>query len=282
MADEADGIEEALAGQVRVMVTAAGLVGEAAGRAREQQQRRAQAASEQHARALQSRIEAERAVARAELAGVHRPEWWNRATSEQIGSAYQVARAWSREDPEAVRAEQRISQELRSRYGVDAANAGADPAAVRAAVERAQQDRERGTQRLAGAWSDQAEAQVLLTLADQQDRRADEARGAAVHEPDPDERADATAEAAAHQEGANSARGAGDALYDSAERREQTARDLEAHGVGEAAAAARMSADVSQARPATDAVRGAAAASPAAARRTRSRDPQVQRTTAER
>ena len=31
-------------------------------------------------------------------------------------------------------------------------------------------------------------------------------------------------------------RGSGEALYDSAERREQTARDLEAQGVGEAAA----------------------------------------------
>ena len=281
MADEADGIEEALAGQVRVMVTAAGLVGEAAGRAREQQQRRAQAASEQHARALQSRIDAERAVARAELAGVHRPEWWNRATPEQIGSAYQVARAWSREDPEAVRAKQRISQELRSRYGVDAANAGADPAAVRAAVKRAQQDRERGTQRLAEAWSDQAEAQVLLTLADQQDRRADDARQAAVHESDPDERAAVTAQAGVHHDGANSARGAGEALYDSAERREQTARDLESHGVGAAAAAARMSADVSQARPATDAISGPVAIR-SAARRTRAHGPQIQHAHTER
>jgi len=281
MAEEADGIEEALAGQVRVMVTAAGLVAEAVARAREQQQRRAQATSEQRARELQSRLDAERRAARAELAAVQRPEWWGRATPEQVGRAYQVARAWSRDEPEAVRAEQRIAQELRARYGVDPGHAGADPAAVRAAVERAQQDRAHGASGRADAATDQAEAQVLLTLADQQDRRADEAREAAVHEPDPDERAEATAQAAARQDGADAARGSGEALYDSAARREQTARDLEAHGVGEAAAGARMSADVSQAQPATEAVRSASTTR-LAARRTRVRVPQAQRATVER
>lgn len=280
MAEEADGIEEALAGQVRVMVTAAALVGEAAARAREQQQRRAQAASEQRAHELRSRLDAERGAARAELAAVHRPEWWGRATPEQIGRAYQVARAWSREEPEAVRAERRISQELRARYGIDAAHAGADPA-VRTAVERAQQDRAQGADGRADAATDQAEAQVLLTLAEQQDRRADEAREAAVHEPDPNERAEATALATANQDGADVSRGSGEALYDSTERREHTARDLEARGVGEAAKAARMSADVSQARPATEAVRAAAIGRSAATSR-RGRTRQAQRVTAER
>lgn len=282
MAEEADGIEEALAGQVRVMVTAAGLVGEAVARTREQQQRQAQAASEQRARELQSRLDAERGAARAELAAVHRPEWWGRATPEQIGRAYQVARAWSQEEPEAVRAEQRISQELRARYGVDAANAGADPAAVRAAVERAQQDRERGAGMRADAATDQAEAQVLLTLAEQQDRRAEEARAAAVHEPDPDERVESFSQAVAQQDRADVSRDSGETLYDSAERRQQTARDLEAQGVSEVASAARMAADVSQARPATDAVHAAARPRSAAAPRTRARGTQIQRTTAER
>lgn len=282
MAEEADGIEEALAGQVRVAVTAAGLVGEAVARTREQQQRRAHAASEQRAREVQSRLDAERVAARAELAVVHRPEWWGRAAPEQIGRAYQVARAWSREEPEAVRAEQRISQELRARYGVDAANAGVDPAVVRAAIERSQQDRAHGAGGRADAATDQAEAQVLLTLADQQDRRADEARAAAVHEPDPDERAEATAQAAASQDDADVSRGSGQALYDNAERRQRTARDLEAQGVSEVATAARMAADVSQARLATDAVHSAAGPRSAAPRRTRARGPQVQRTTVER
>lgn len=282
MADDADGMEEALAGQVRVMVTAAGLVGQAVARAREQQQRRAQAASEQRARELQSRLDAERRAARAELAAVHQPEWWNRATPEQIGRAYQTARAWSGEEPEAVRAEQRISQELRARYGVDAAHAGADTAAVRAAIERAQRDRAQATSGRSDAAVDQAEATVLLALADAHDRRAEQDRGAAVRESDPDVRADATVQAEAAQDAAEAARGSGKVLYDSAERREQTARELEARGIGEAATAARMSTDVSQARPATEAVKGGAAGRPTAVRRARGHGPQVQRTPVER
>src|SRR5690625_1718162 len=141
MAEETDGIEEAFEGQVRILVTAAGQVGERLARAREQALRRAQAHSEQQAREMQSRLEAERRAARAELASVYRADWWDQATPEQIGQAYQVARAWAQEDPEAVRAEQRIRGELRTRYGIDADNTGASPSAVQAAIQRADHQR---------------------------------------------------------------------------------------------------------------------------------------------
>src|SRR5690625_2039934 len=141
MAEETDGIEEAFEGQVRILVTAAGQVGERLARAREQALRRAQAHSEQQAREMQSRLEAERRAARAELASVYRPDWWDQATPEQIGHAYQAALAWAHEEPEAVRAEQRIRDELRSRYGVDAVNAGGAPADVQNAIRRAEHDR---------------------------------------------------------------------------------------------------------------------------------------------
>ncbi|MEC5201121.1 hypothetical protein RCH21_003377, partial [Arthrobacter sp. PL16] len=136
MAEETDGIEEAFEGQLRVLVTAAGQIAERMARAREDALRRAQAASEQEARELQSRFAAEQRAARAEMSNVHRAEWWDRATPEQIGHTYQVARAWSKEEPEAVRAEQRMRDELRTRYSVDVENAGADPEAVRQAVQR--------------------------------------------------------------------------------------------------------------------------------------------------
>jgi uncharacterized membrane protein len=85
MAEETDGIEEAFEGQLRVLVTAAGQVGERLARAREEALRNAQARSEQEHRELQSRIEAERRAARVEMANVHRSDWWDRATPEQIG-----------------------------------------------------------------------------------------------------------------------------------------------------------------------------------------------------
>lgn len=281
MAEETDGIEEALEGQIRVAVTAAGLVGESIARAREQQQRQAQAVSEQQARGLETRLTAERQTARAELASVHQPEWWGRATPEQIGHAYGTAHTWAREDPEAARAEQRIAGELRSRYGIDSANTGAHPAAVRAAVARAEQDRAGGAGERTGAAVDQATAAVLLTQAEQQDRRAAEARQAAGHEPDPIERAEATAEAADRGVTFEGLRDAGQALYDSAERRDASARDLEAQGVSQEAVAAKMCADVSQAKPATEAVKGLGPKS-AKAHKSRGHGPQVQRAGVER
>ena len=59
MAEESDGIAEAFEGQLRVLVTAAGQVGERIARAREDALRRAQAASEREARELRTRFEAE-------------------------------------------------------------------------------------------------------------------------------------------------------------------------------------------------------------------------------
>lgn len=137
MAEETDGIEEAFEGQLRVLVTATSQIAERIAREREQALRQAEARSQQEARELQSRMEAERRAARAELSNVYREQWWNQASPEQIGHAYQVARAWEREDPEAVRAQQRMRDELRTRYGVDVNATEPLPVLVPRPVERA-------------------------------------------------------------------------------------------------------------------------------------------------
>ena len=95
MAEESDGIAEAFEGQIRVMVTAAGHVGERIARAREDALRRAQSASEREARELRSRFDAEQRAARTEYGNVYRAEWWERSTPEDIGRMFQTARAWS-------------------------------------------------------------------------------------------------------------------------------------------------------------------------------------------
>ena len=69
----------------------------------------------------------------------------------------------------------------------------------------------------------------------------------------------------------------GRSTYDSAERRQGTARDLEASGIDSELVATKMRADVTQAKPATDAVKGARTGKAAKARETRSRAAQVQR-----
>lgn len=249
MVDESDGIEDAFAGQLRIAITAAGRAGEMIARAREESARRAQAASEQQARELASRFETDKQLARVELSPVYQSQWWDNATPEQIGGAYTTARAWAGEDVEAVRAEQHIRDELHARYGVD--NAAGDAAAVRDALERADRERRHTDEQRRKASAEEIEAAALLRHADAADRDAESQSIAARGEP---------------------AVG-----YDSAERRQATARDLEQRGVSQEAIAAKMRADVSQAKPATEAVKSTPARA-AKARPGRARGAKVQRT----
>ncbi len=151
--------------------------------------------------------------------------------------------------------------ELRSRYGygVEADSTGAAQEAGTLGA-RLMRDRARyeyagaGAEGVRAAW-DRAEAQRLLAQADREDLRAGETGVAAEHEPDPGERARAVAEAEQREVTAGRVREDGRTLYDSAERRASMARDMEARGIDRDLVAMRMRADVSQARPATEAVR---------------------------
>ena len=129
MADEPDGINETFESTARVAMTAAGLLAERIARARQQAQHDAQAASEQQARELQTRLDAERGAARASLAPVQRDEWWDNASAEDIGDAWQTANAWRDVDPDADRATGRIRDELRGRYAIDVDSLDANPEA---------------------------------------------------------------------------------------------------------------------------------------------------------
>lgn len=278
MDHDSDGIEEAFEGQLRVMLTAAGQVGERIARMREEALRRAASASEQEARALHSRLVAERDAARAALAAVHRPQWWDQASPDQIATAHQTARAWSREDPDAERAEHRIRQEVRTRFGVGVDVAGGDPAAVRAAVERASALRAESGGERSRAGVEHVEAAQLVAEADTADRLAEESRQRAREQGpgDVDEARVASVDAEQHQRSADNARGEAASRYDSAERREATAAELAARGLDSDTIDTRMRADVSQARPAVEATNPQQGPK---ALKSRRRGTQIQRTT---
>ncbi len=257
MADESDGISEALEGQLRVAVTASGRVGEIIARHREEAARRAQAGSQQQARELTSRFAAERQSARVELSGVYRTDWWERATPEQIGTTLATARAWGNEDPEAVRAEAHMRNELRTRYGVDIAQASGDPQAVQVAVAAELLRRQSETEHQRGT-GEEAKAALMAHEADRADRRAEAADQRAENAPEgSEERTQARGEAQSRERAAESARAEAGPTYDSAERRENDANQLEAKGIDKDAVAAKMHADVGNAKPATEAVKGA-------------------------
>ncbi|NIZ91754.1 hypothetical protein [Kineococcus rubinsiae] len=139
---EGDGIEETVQGQLRVWLTTAAQLAEVALRAREEALRRMQVAAEREAKELASRLAAEQRAAQAELANVHRNEWWERATPQDIAHAYTTARSWASELPEAAQAQDRVRSEMRTRYDVDPETYLAAVAAEAAGAETARRQAE--------------------------------------------------------------------------------------------------------------------------------------------
>jgi hypothetical protein len=229
MAEESDGIGEAFDGHIRIALSVATQMAERFARLREELARNAQARTEQHTHELQSRFDAERNAARASLAPVQQPEWWNHADVSDIATAYETAEAWRSVDADIARTSDQMREELRSRYGIDTENLGADPAAVREAMTRAERDRAAAAVARGESVEDYAEAATLLTVADQLDNQGEEwdREREANGNDEPAEglsREELTAEADVTRDESAIA-------YDSAERRSSFAADMESAGV---------------------------------------------------
>jgi len=216
---ESDGISEVFDDALRFGLTAAGRAAETRIRAREQQLRDAQAQGEQAERELRSRLDGERAAARAELSPIYHEQWWEHAPPEQIARAWETARQWRELDPDVQRAAGHIRGQLRDRYNIDVDQLPAADAALKGDAEP----------RSVQAARDQTQATALLTHAD---------------------RVDGTQEPDRRLEGPD----ATPPPYDSPRRRELLAQKLTAAGIEPDAVQARMLADISQAHPPQQAV----------------------------
>ena len=257
MAEESDGIEEALESNVRLAAMAGARLGSEIARAHEDRLHEQRRADDREADRLAQRFEAEKQAAMVELSQVHRPDWWERADAERIGQTYATARAWAPEVDEAARAEQKMRIELRDRYGVDVDRH--DPRTVAADVEAWKQRLEQQRRQTAEQprTAETAEAAALLAVAAREDRQADAAR--------------------AHERNAEAER-----LYDSAGRREADAAAMTATGIDPQVAESRMHADTAAGTPATAATTGGRRGRAPKARTTRGRGAQIERAGVER
>jgi len=241
---EADAVHEALHGTMRVAITVGGLMAERAMRAREQAARNAQAESEHAARELQARMDGERAAARAALAPVHQRSWWEKAGPDEVGAAWETATAWRELDPDAERAAQHIGDELRGRYAIQVDSLDADPGQVQAALERRERALRLSAEFREAARRDEAVAFPLLAAANRADREQERGARDAVDSVQAGDRAER--------------------LYDSAERRDELATELEGIGADEETIAARVVADTNQGQPPQQAVAGSPSRAPRA------------------
>lgn len=253
MADESDGLTENVDQRTRVAVQVAMQAAEQIARARQNAAHRAQAADQQEATQLRARMDAERTTAGLEFSQTRDARWWEQASPQQIGDTYQSAVAWRDEHPQARDTERHMRETLHQRYGIDVNNLQADPAVVAAEVQRREQQSrtEHG-----GARTERGEAEAMMAESELAEGRSRAADQQAQTSTDPSERDEARHEAHTFEDVAQRLEAEGVGQWDTAQRREQQAEALRGEGVPENAVQARTLADVSQAKPAIEAVAG--------------------------
>ena len=225
-----DGVDEFFNEQVRVGIGVLSQVAMVAQRAREVAERQREAAERAETEQLRERMAAEREAAHAVMNNTRTPGWWEQATPQEVGRTYAVAHAWAEAgDPLAQLTRENMHNTIQARYGMS-------PEALQAMVREAELERDRD-----------------LSDADRVERRASTERTS-------EQRGEAEVGVATALDGAQDARR--DAAYDSAERREAFAERLRNEGVDDQLVADRLRSDMSQGRPAAEAVqhRGAARA----------------------
>ena len=247
MAEESDGMNDAVEGHLVIAVTLATRAAETLAQIVAERAREAATASQAQARQLTARLDAERAAARASVEGVGGEQWWARAQPEQIAAAWQTTQTWKGLDPDLAATGREIASQLQARYGIDVDQVRPDPQALREALAARQgaQQQDPGAQRTK-AGREGLEAVVLVSEADAADRQRQSGQVSDVQ-------------------------ASGQVAYDSAARREATAERLGKIADPETVRAV-MLADLAQARPAREAV----ATKPSAASLTTSgRSPKV-------
>ncbi|WP_104131584.1 hypothetical protein [Cryobacterium sp. M91] len=232
MAEETDGVGETFDDSLRIALTIASQFGERIARLREQLARQREASAVQEARELEARFEAERGAARASLAPVKHPEWWNQATAEDIAGVHETATAWRDFDDVAREAGDTINHEVQERYGIDIEAPGADPAVIAAALRDAERDRADAAIERQRAGEDLTASQLLFANADRHGREAQEVADRDWNHGDADEvdvktRDEDRKQATEAADQARVERGSGELDYDSSERRERFAASLE-------------------------------------------------------
>jgi len=269
MAEETDGVGETFDDSLRIALTVASQFGERIARLREQLAHNREAGAVQEARELTARFEAERGAARAELAPVQQPGWWDQARPEAIAQMQETATAWRDFDDVAKGAGDTIRREVQQRYGVVVDAPGADATAVSLAIAEAERNRADAAAERAKAGEELTASQLLFAQADRHEREQNGSHSTVAdalageldgYDFTPDTNGvdesgyDPFAVPTDTERASDAAQEKGSQLYDSSERRREFANSLEARGIPEKTIAARVLADGENAKHPREAV----------------------------
>lgn len=273
---ETDGVDEAVEGQLRLFITTAEMVGREMARHRAEQLRQARVQSERDAERLQQRLDAEREAALAQLARTGDRGWYEQVTPQELAYTYQLAEAWAGQDRNADAYRIRMRTELKVRYGIDPESLRSEDALQKAMQKTAEREQGEAAVERSKVKEDERQARDLMNQADHDGQHASDERAAAEQETDPRERLDHIEESRKAETREDENRHDGQVAYDSAERRQHFAANLEKRGIAHETAAVRCRADAAQAKPATQAVGKQTRVK--RTRKAKSRTPQLQRT----
>lgn len=132
---ESDGIDDVLNGGMRQSLMISSRIAETIARRLQESQRQREQQISQAGYEAQARLAADRSSALAVLAPVQKDQWWDKAQSQDIATAYAVAEGWKDHDPTALAAADKIRTEVRSRYGIDTHDVGADTAYLESGIQ---------------------------------------------------------------------------------------------------------------------------------------------------
>ena len=164
------------------------------------------------------------------------------------------ATAWRDFDFVAADAGDTIRCEVHERYGIDVDAAGADAAAVAAALVQAERDRADATAERAKSGQELTASQLLFTQADRHERDAQDTAEKSLSGSGLDGADEVLDNPADTDRLSDIERQTASQRYDSSERRQQFANNLEGKGIAQETIAARMLADGENAKHPREAV----------------------------
>lgn len=143
MSNELEEIEESLKRRFQVALIAGLRIGQELATGLKERLDKIKAARAEEAAQLQAAFNRDRDLAAAELAQTGAPEWWEKATPDDVGRVAALAEAWEPHLDGGAETRAHLFQQLEERYGIRSYETGTSPELIAAQLKVWEQDRVR-------------------------------------------------------------------------------------------------------------------------------------------
>ncbi|WP_416445461.1 hypothetical protein AB3K78_01250 [Leucobacter sp. HNU] len=160
MSNELEEIEEGVKRRFQVALIAGLRVGQELATGLKERLDKIKAVRFEEAAQLQAAFDRDRDLAAAELAQTGAPEWWAKATPDDVGRAAALAEAWEPHIDGGTETRAHLFTQLEERYGIRSYETGTSPELIAAQLKVWEQDREREAAAAGGDLTAEAVAEI--------------------------------------------------------------------------------------------------------------------------